>query len=94
MSKLIKLTDDTYAQLKEQATSGGRTLAGQIAYLLKGIPQDVKGIPDDDMVESAGTFTPKRSPCCNSSSPCKHWTWDVQTGDGYINSITGEVRKA
>ena len=87
MSKLIKLTDDTYTQLKEQATSGGRTLAGQIAYLLK-------GIPNDDMVESVGTFTPKRLPCCNSSSPCKHWTWDVQTGDGYINSITGEVREA
>lgn len=86
MSKLIKLTDDTYDELKQQANSGGRTLAGHIAYLLKGIP--------NHMIEAIGTPTSKRLPCCNMARPCKHWSWDSTSGEGYINSLTGETREA
>lgn len=32
--------------------------------------------------------------CCLLPSPCKHWAWDESTGEGYINTITGEVRAA
>lgn len=29
-------------------------------------------------------------PCClNETQPCKHWVWDVNTGDGYKNSLSG-----
>ena len=87
MSKLIKLTDNTYNELKQQANSGGRSLAGQIAYLLK-------GIPNDDMAESVGAIKARREPCCNMTRPCKHWIWDVQLGDGYINTLTGEKKEA
>lgn len=31
--------------------------------------------------------------CCKEDKPCKHWVWDSATGDGYINSITGELRE-
>ena len=32
--------------------------------------------------------------CCQKTPPCKHWQWDSVTGEGYINSITGERREA
>lgn len=29
-------------------------------------------------------------PCCaNEFKPCKHWVWDVSTGEGYRNSLSG-----
>lgn len=31
-------------------------------------------------------------PCCKKSEPCKHWEWDINNGDGYINSLTGEKK--
>jgi len=33
-------------------------------------------------------------PCCAKATPCKHWTWDTVSGEGYINSLTGELRSA
>ena len=38
--------------------------------------------------------TPQSPDCCKSDKPCKHWVWDSATGDGYVNTITGEVREA
>lgn len=31
-------------------------------------------------------------PCCQLEKPCKHWVWNSDTGEGYVNSITGEIR--
>ncbi len=31
--------------------------------------------------------------CCVAKAPCKHWSWDINTGNGYINSLTGELRE-
>jgi hypothetical protein len=28
-------------------------------------------------------------PCCKDAAPCRHWVWDISSGDGYINSLTG-----
>ena len=31
-------------------------------------------------------------PCClNELQPCKHWVWDVNSGDGYKNSLSGRL---
>ena len=28
--------------------------------------------------------------CCqNTYKPCKHWVWDAENSDGYINSLSG-----
>ena len=28
-------------------------------------------------------------PCCqNPDQPCRHWVWDVQTGEGYVNTLS------
>lgn len=31
--------------------------------------------------------------CCQKSTPCKHWVWDIASGEGYINTLTGKVRE-
>lgn len=31
-------------------------------------------------------------PCCaNDLTPCKHWVWDAQTGEGYKNVLSGRL---
>ena len=31
-------------------------------------------------------------PCClNTTRPCQHWVWDVNTGEGYVNSLSGRT---
>lgn len=32
--------------------------------------------------------------CCIAPTPCKHWVWDVQTGEGYKNILSGRTREA
>lgn len=39
-----------------------------------------------DLVSSGDT----ELPCCkNELQPCKHWVWDVNTGEGYKNTLSG-----
>ena len=41
----------------------------------------VKNLPDNMQVEL---------PCCaNEFKPCKHWVWDVTSGEGYRNILSG-----
>lgn len=44
-------------------------------------------IPETPKPEQAGL------PCCNQSSPCKHWRWDPQLAM-WQNILTGEIREA
>lgn len=30
--------------------------------------------------------------CCQANKPCKHWVWDLTSGEGYINSLSGRFR--
>lgn len=89
MSKQIKVDDDVYDRLKQEAEENYRTIGGQIQYymsqaVLSQIPQ---------------TFVPKAPnpetgyPCCEGKSPCKHWQWDSVSGEGYINILTGKRRE-
>jgi len=33
--------------------------------------------------------------CCkNELKPCQHWVWDIQTGEGHINSLSGRLMEA
>jgi hypothetical protein len=32
--------------------------------------------------------------CLNDTKPCKHWVWDVNTGEGYVNTLSGRSRDA
>lgn len=44
-------------------------------------------IPETPKVAGTGL------PCCNQSSPCKHWRWDAQLAV-WQNILTGEIREA
>lgn len=34
-------------------------------------------------------------PCCkNEFKPCAHWNWDANSGEGYVNSLSGRTRDA
>lgn len=48
-------------------------------------------IPETSKV--AETITKPGLPCCNQSSPCKHWRWDPQLAM-WQNILTGEIREA
>lgn len=52
-----------------------------------------KAEEDEGWVESNPPRKAEKLPCCLGSKPCKHWVWDMSTGDGYVNTLTGEVRE-
>lgn len=31
-------------------------------------------------------------PCCKEAAPCRHWVWNINEGDGYINTISGRKK--
>lgn len=83
MSRIIKLKDEVYLLLKEQADKGGRTLAGQVSYMLNRKDDEFAGAS-----EATGSFA-----CCeNKQIRCKHWQYNLDAGE-YTNTITGEVRE-
>lgn len=73
---------------------GGLTKEEVIQLIKQYTTQPVK----DEVTSSE--FVPKPPdpekgyPCCQGKRPCKHWVWDESTGEGYVNTITGEVRAA
>ena len=43
----------------------------------------------------APDFTANEQECCqHPTRPCKHWQWDVQSGEGYKNILSGRFREA
>lgn len=86
----IKISDDIYKELKEMADDNDRTLGGQIKHLMK---IKKKSQPDENWVESNPPRKATKLSCCLADTPCKHWLWDMNTGEGYINALTGEVRE-
>lgn len=29
--------------------------------------------------------------CLNEIQPCKHWKWDINSGEGYVNTLSGRI---
>lgn len=86
MSKIIKLMDEVYLLLQNEANKNGRSMAGQIKFFLSSPPVDEwKGV-----TEIEGQFKPSAFPCCKKATPCKHWVWDGEKG--WVNIITGDIR--
>lgn len=58
--------------------------------------RELYGVPENTPTpEIPETSKPAQSglPCCNQSSPCKHWRWDAQLAV-WQNLLTGEIREA
>lgn len=44
----------------------------------------------DDLFATPPSLMTEEMPCCqNDTQPCRHWTWDARTGEGYRNSLSG-----
>lgn len=55
---------------------------------------DVSGLfnmPDPDDIRQSNA----ELECCKHPSyPCKHWVWDIDSGEGYKNILSGRYREA
>lgn len=57
---------------------------------LYGVPNNT---PTPEIPETPKPAVQTGLPCCNQSSPCKHWRWDPQLAM-WQNILTGEIREA
>lgn len=59
--------------------------------------RELYGVPENTLtpenLESQKPAVQTGLPCCNQSSPCKHWRWDPQLAM-WQNILTGEIREA
>lgn len=40
-------------------------------------------------------FSANELECCQHPiHPCKHWVWDIETGEGYRNTLSGRYKEA
>lgn len=107
MSKQIKVSDDVYARLKGYADANYRTITGQIDFLLgvhegkiirepaKEPEHSLEGVFQDnksDKSENIANAIHSELPCCEGAQRCKHWQWDVSTGDGWVNTLSGRKK--
>lgn len=55
---------------------------------------ETKGV-EDLIKETKNTVnTPLEMDCCpNDNRPCKHWVWDVEGGEGHVNTLSGRLRE-
>jgi len=89
VSKIIKLTDEVYLLLRNEANSGGRTIAGQVKYMLSSEKNSVPQAEEWDEVK--GVYKPQMLPCCRLKKPCKHWVWDMGQAC-WVNTLTGDMK--
>lgn len=89
-----------YYLRKEFGWLPGQANGTPLSNITPTIPEKIKSEPDGSGV--SGLFADEKvkvhprfiygdeQPCClNETQPCKHWVWDVNTGDGYKNILSG-----
>lgn len=52
----------------------------------------------DDLFKQPAAITPpsrqlEENCCQNEHKPCKHWVWDSNSGEGYVNVLSGRTRE-
>lgn len=60
--------------------------------LTANLPENIRGA-----FVKADTIAPppkptEEMPCCKEAAPCRHWVWNINEGDGYINTISGRKK--
>lgn len=102
---IIRLPKNVYEIAKRLADADHRTVPNQIAWMIMsadgGTPTET---PIPQKITEVETFRGQAAvndllkdedlehPCCKSNARCKHWQWDINTGEGYINSLSGRVK--
>ena len=105
--KLPNKADAISKMLRGQQLTGVKVIE-EVPYMKPG--GTAPGYTVEDLINSdanASVPTPKydpvvaerqlsgEQPCCsNDVRPCKHWVWDVATGEGYVNTLSGRQRDA
>lgn len=140
MGTPVRVNEDNYIRLKQEADETGRSATNMLNRILdtrygrgtegnltqypvsQGTPTQITGVPPK--IEDVKTFVKQGqdaqkaaekiiseanasgvselfdnehlelSCCQNEFRPCNHWVWDVQTGEGYRNSLSGRYREA
>lgn len=73
---------------------GGTAPSSDVSDLVKTVPNPLPRaeapIDANDILAS----NLERDCCLNDQRPCKHWVWDVSTGEGYKNLLSGRFREA
>lgn len=101
--KRLYISDVVHEHLKREAVREGRTLQWVVEErLTRESPPSVYNISTDEVSSDVrpdvqGAFVPRPPdpetgyPCCEKSTPCKHWQWDSSLA-GWVNSLTGKTR--
>ena len=96
----IRVSDEMYEKIKAFAEEEDRSVGNAISRLIKlGFesltvgPSPVETSSEEHWVEANPPRKAEKLPCCLGNKPCKHWVWDMNTGDGYVNTLTGEVKE-
>lgn len=76
-------------RLADEYTEADKQLYGVTAQPHR-VPEST---PTPEIVEQPKPAVQTGLPCCNQSSPCKHWRWDAQLAV-WQNILTGEIREA
>ena len=109
MAVNVRISDEIYGKLKGYADGEMRSIANAVEYLINSrideinrnkttltSPEklsDEQDEKDEGWIESNPPRKAEKLPCCLGNKPCKHWVWDMNTGNGYVNTITGEVKE-
>lgn len=94
-----ELLDEALATRKSVELDKRAAEWGEAEQELYGVPSyeattQSHGVPEKEPTpENPDTPKPAGLPCCNQSSPCKHWRWDPQLAM-WQNILTGEIREA
>lgn len=58
------------------------------------VPRKIISEPTAVPLVSDEPYALEQTCCQNDTKPCKHWVWDVSTGEGYVNTLSGRSRDA
>lgn len=90
----VESTSDMLNRLADEYTEADKQVYGVTtpSYGL-GVPENTPTPEIPETPKVAEQQRPAGLPCCNQSSPCKHWRWDAQLAM-WQNILTGEIREA
>lgn len=87
----VESTSDMLNRLADEYTDADKQIYGVPDNTpTPEIPETPKAVEQQQVAE---IVSKPGLPCCNQSSPCKHWRWDAQLAM-WQNLLTGEIREA
>lgn len=73
---------------------GGTPPSGDVADLINSDAKASVPIPKYDPTVAERQLSGELPCCSNETKPCRHWVWDVASGEGYVNTLSGRQKEA